>query len=146
MLTLHCDQNNSYEITINVFQVRKVNEIRNVIRYGKPSSALRPKLGCSPSWVFDEIQIFWGKTLINPTSYFFFLGGYNVCPLIGNCQYLPDEKVFWDRFISSYLTHSCQSSWPYHSHFWNYDCFSKGSAHKMMILRIKHCISSKYLK
>ena len=46
------DQNNSYEITMNGFQVRKINEIRNVIfgpRYGKPSSALRPKLGCSPS-------------------------------------------------------------------------------------------------
>ena len=46
------DQNNSYEITINGFQVRKIDEIRNVIsglRYGKPSSALRPKLGCSPS-------------------------------------------------------------------------------------------------
>ena len=46
------DQNNSYEITINGFQVRKINEIRNVIfglRYGKPSSALRLKLGCSPS-------------------------------------------------------------------------------------------------
>ena len=25
------DQNNSYEITINGFQVRKINEIRNVI-------------------------------------------------------------------------------------------------------------------
>ena len=52
MLTVHCDQNNSYEITINGFQVRKVNEIRNVIfdlGYGKPSLALRPKLGCSPS-------------------------------------------------------------------------------------------------
>ena len=46
------DRNNSYEITINGFQVRKINEIRNVIfglRYGKPSSAFRPKLGCSPS-------------------------------------------------------------------------------------------------
>ena len=45
-------QNNNYEITINGFQVRKINEIRNVLfglRYGKPSSALRPKLGCSPS-------------------------------------------------------------------------------------------------
>ena len=31
MLTVHCDQNNSYEITINDFQVRKINEIRNVI-------------------------------------------------------------------------------------------------------------------
>ena len=52
MLTVHCDQKNSYEITINGFQVRKINEIRNVVfglRYGKPSSALRPKLGCSPS-------------------------------------------------------------------------------------------------
>ena len=52
MLTVHCDQNDSYEITINGFQVRKINEIRKVIfgvHYGKPSSALRPKLGCSPS-------------------------------------------------------------------------------------------------
>ena len=58
MLTVHCDQNNSYRITINGFQVRKINELRNIIfslRYGKPSSALRPTLGCSPSWVLDEI-------------------------------------------------------------------------------------------
>ena len=27
----HYDQNNSYEITINGYQVRKINEIRNVI-------------------------------------------------------------------------------------------------------------------
>ena len=31
MLTVHCDQNDSYEITVNGFQVRKINEIRNVI-------------------------------------------------------------------------------------------------------------------
>ena len=31
MLAVHCDQNNSYEITMNVFQVRKINDIRNVI-------------------------------------------------------------------------------------------------------------------
>ena len=31
MLTVHCDQNNSYEITINGFQVRNINEIRKVI-------------------------------------------------------------------------------------------------------------------
>ena len=43
------DQNNSYEVTINGFQVRKINEIIFGLRYGKPSSALRPKLGCSPS-------------------------------------------------------------------------------------------------
>ena len=52
MLTVHCDQNDSYEITVNGFQVRKINEVINVIfglRYGKPSSALRPKLGCSSS-------------------------------------------------------------------------------------------------
>ena len=68
MLTVHCDQNNSYEITINGFQVRKINEIRNVIfglRYGKPSSALRPKLGCSPSWVLDDIQRFLGEPCLN---------------------------------------------------------------------------------
>ena len=43
ILTVYCDRNNSYEITINGFQVRKINKIRNVIfclRYGKPSSAL----------------------------------------------------------------------------------------------------------
>ena len=37
------NQNNSYEVTINAFQVKKIDEIRNVIfglRYGKPSSAL----------------------------------------------------------------------------------------------------------
>ena len=28
MLTVHCNQNNSYEITINGFQVRKINGIR----------------------------------------------------------------------------------------------------------------------
>ena len=68
MLTDHCDQNDSYEITINGFQVRKINEIRNVIfglRYGKPSSALRPNLGCSPSWVPDAIRKFWGKPSLN---------------------------------------------------------------------------------
>ena len=50
------DQINSYEITINGFRVRKINEIRNVIfglRHWKPSSALRPKLGCSPSIVIS---------------------------------------------------------------------------------------------
>ena len=68
MLALHCDENNSYEITMNCYQARKMTEIRNVI-FGlhllKPSSALRPKLGCSPSWVLDEIQIFSGKTCLN---------------------------------------------------------------------------------
>ena len=42
-------QNDSYEITVSGYQVRKTNEIRNVIfglRYRKPASALRPKLGC----------------------------------------------------------------------------------------------------
>ena len=60
------DQNNCYEITINGFQVRKINEIINVmfgLHYGKPSSALRPRLGCSPSWVLD-IQRLFGKTLL----------------------------------------------------------------------------------
>ena len=52
MLTVHYDQNNSYEITINGFQVRKINEIRDIIfglRYEKPSLALMPKLAYSPS-------------------------------------------------------------------------------------------------
>ena len=29
-MTVHCDQNDSYEITINDYQVRTINEIRNV--------------------------------------------------------------------------------------------------------------------
>ena len=48
----YSDQDNSYKKTINGFQVRKINKIRNVIfglPYGKPSSALRPKLECSSS-------------------------------------------------------------------------------------------------
>ena len=68
MLTAHFDQNYSYEITINGFQVRKISKIRNVIfglRYGKPSSSLRPKLGCSPSWVLDDIQRFLGQLCLN---------------------------------------------------------------------------------
>ena len=62
MLTVHCDQNISYEITINGFQVRKINEIRNVIfglRYGKPSSALRPKFGCLPIEQVTKSEYFW---------------------------------------------------------------------------------------
>ena len=42
MLTDHCDQNDRYEITINGFQVRNINEMRDIIfglRYGKPYSA-----------------------------------------------------------------------------------------------------------
>ena len=31
MLTVHCDQSDSYEITINGFKVRKINEIGDVI-------------------------------------------------------------------------------------------------------------------
>ena len=31
LLAVLCDQNNSYEITINGYQARKINEIRNVI-------------------------------------------------------------------------------------------------------------------
>ena len=52
MLTVHFDQNDICKITINGFQVRKINEIGNVIFglcYGKPFSALRPKFGYSPS-------------------------------------------------------------------------------------------------
>ena len=66
--TIICDENISYEITISCYKVRKINEIRNVIfglRYGKPSSALRPKLGCSPSWVLDDIQRFLGQPCLN---------------------------------------------------------------------------------
>ena len=52
MLTVNCDQNNSFGITITGYQVRKMNKIRNVIyglHYGKPPLVLRPNLGCSPS-------------------------------------------------------------------------------------------------
>ena len=52
MLTVHCDQNDSYEMTMNGFQVRKEKkkETRfSVFAKRKPSSALRPKLGCLPS-------------------------------------------------------------------------------------------------
>ena len=62
------NQNDSYEITINGFQFRKINKIINVIFclcYGTTSSALRPKLGCSPSLVLDEIRIFLGKPGLN---------------------------------------------------------------------------------
>ena len=31
MLAINLEQNNSFEITINGYQVRKINEIRNVI-------------------------------------------------------------------------------------------------------------------
>ena len=61
-------QNDSYKTTINDYQVRIISKIRNVIFglcNGKPSSALRPKLGCSTSWVLDEIQIFWGNHCLN---------------------------------------------------------------------------------
>ena len=64
------DQNSSYDITINGFQVKKIHEIRNLFSVsatlpssGKPSSALMPKLGCSPSLLVDEI-ILWRKTLL----------------------------------------------------------------------------------
>ena len=60
-------------------------------------------------------------------------------PLIGNRQYLPDEKVFGDTFfllvISAYLTHFGQILWLYHYNFSNYDRFSKGGGYKIMILR-----------
>ena len=59
-------------------------------------------------------------------------------------------KSFWWHifllFISTYLTHSGQISWLYRYNLLNYDSFSKGCAHKMMISRSKHCTSSKYLK
>ena len=62
------DQNSSYEIAINGFQVRKINEIRNVIfglRYGKPSSMLRPKSGCSPVEYLMKSENFGGKLCQN---------------------------------------------------------------------------------
>ena len=71
MLVVHCNENHSYEITMNGYQVRKINEINKIrdvifgLRYGKPSSPLRPKLGCSPSLVLDDIQRFLGEPCLN---------------------------------------------------------------------------------
>ena len=31
MQAVHCDQNDGYEITMNGYQARKINEMRNVI-------------------------------------------------------------------------------------------------------------------
>ena len=41
MLAVHCDRNNSYQITMNGYQARKINEmiyVSSVSSYGKPSS------------------------------------------------------------------------------------------------------------
>ena len=43
MLTVHCDQNDSYEITINGFQVSKINEIINVIVRNVSATANLPR-------------------------------------------------------------------------------------------------------
>ena len=40
-------QNNTYEITINGYQVKEINE--SGLQYEKPSSSLRAKLGCLSS-------------------------------------------------------------------------------------------------
>ena len=51
MLCVHCDQNNSYEIIMNGYQARKIDEMRNVILdlQLRETSVLRSKLGCSVS-------------------------------------------------------------------------------------------------
>ena len=61
MLTVHCDQNNSYEININGFQVRRINETINVffgLRYGNSSSALlilsSTQLGEHPNFCLND--------------------------------------------------------------------------------------------
>ena len=58
------------------------------------------------------------------------IGGHNVPPLLGDRQYLPGEKaiggISFLLFIFTYLIHSGQISWLYHSKFWIYDRFSKG--------------------
>ena len=50
MLTVQCDQNNSHETSINGYQVRKINEIRNTI-FGlwETFLSVNSELGCSPS-------------------------------------------------------------------------------------------------
>ena len=68
MLAVHSDQNDSYELTMSGYQARKINEIRKVnfgLLYGKPSSALRPKLGCSPSRVLYDTQRSLGEHCLN---------------------------------------------------------------------------------
>ena len=48
MLAAHGDQNDDYEIAINGFQARKINEVGNyflVTSYGKASSVFSPKIG-----------------------------------------------------------------------------------------------------
>ena len=47
MLTVHCDQNNSSEISINVFSSQKNK--RNKKRNFRSPLWERPKLECSPS-------------------------------------------------------------------------------------------------
>ena len=51
MLTVHCDQNNSYEITINGFQVRKTKRNKKRNFWSPPwETFLSVKAeGCSPS-------------------------------------------------------------------------------------------------
>ena len=53
ILNVLCDQNNSYEITISGFQVRKINEIRNVIfgpRYGETFLSVKAEVGMFTKW------------------------------------------------------------------------------------------------
>ena len=46
MLTVHCDQNNSNEIAINGFQVRKINEITSSTQLGEhPNFGLNAEEG-----------------------------------------------------------------------------------------------------
>ena len=56
----------------------------------------------------------------NP-PYYWGAGGHNVPPLLGDRQYLPDEKargyISLLLFISTYLTHSGQISWLYYYNF-----------------------------
>ena len=61
-ITIICDENNSHEITISGYKVRKITEIRNVIfglRYGTPSSALRPKLDVHEVEYLMKSKYFW---------------------------------------------------------------------------------------
>ena len=77
-------------------------------------------------------------------------GGIQCTTLIGNFQYLPDEKVFGTDFFNFSYPHILRILAKFHgciiTNFETMTVFFKGSAHKMTILRSTHYTSGKYLK